>query len=87
MEGSGVKYWKNYPETDKDIGIILVGKVSIHDVDWFTTIAVNSFHEDETEIVIEEGSPVLIEMIVEADKLGVHYNNGILSRPNQIFHA
>lgn len=91
LKGSGLSSHRN--ETDrngkhpKGFGVMLIGEVSADDIDWLTTIAVNSFHEEEREIVIEEGSPVLIKAVIEADRLGVHEDYGVLSTPNATFSA
>jgi hypothetical protein len=45
-------------------GIIVIGKVSAEGVDWATTVAVNTFREDEQEIVLRDGATVQIEQVV-----------------------
>lgn len=84
MKGSGLRYWRR---NNDEMGVIMVGEVSIDDVDWLTTIAVNAFHEDEMEIVIREGAPVLVKQVVEADKDGFQDEYGVLLTPNRTFAA
>lgn len=83
MLGSGVKYWTNTP--NKDMGVILKGEISPQYIDWEMTIAVNAFHEDEREIVVKEGSPVMVKAIVMADKFGVDPDHDTIATPNQTF--
>jgi len=41
-------------------GVMLAGAVGPSQVDWALTVAVNTFHEDECEIVLKEDAPVLL---------------------------
>jgi len=82
MKGSGLSYWK--PTHEDDLGVLMVGEVSINDIDWLTTIAVNAFHEDEMEIVVNEGAHVLVKEVKQADRTGIH---GAFMTPNQTFTA
>lgn len=45
-------------------GIMVIGKVTQDGVDWATTVAVNTFREDEQEIVLRSGAQVAIEQVV-----------------------
>jgi hypothetical protein len=46
-------------------GVLVVGEVHESDVDWELTIAVGTFHEDESEIVIGNPSAVTVTRIIE----------------------
>jgi hypothetical protein len=69
----------------RDGWIVLVGEVSVDDVDWATTIAVNTFHEDEREIVVERGSPVLLRQMLRFRGFGKKCD--LIAEPNQTFAA
>lgn len=45
-------------------GIIVIGKVRAEGVNWATTVAVNTFREDEQEIVLCHGTTVQVERVV-----------------------
>ena len=85
MKGSGLAYWK--PEHKGELGVMLFGEVSIDSVDWLTTIAVNAFHEDEQEIVLKPGAPIMLNMVCEADRFGVDSEYGVLMHPKMEFTA
>jgi hypothetical protein len=91
MKGSGLKSFKNVANRDgkysEGMGVILVGEVAISDVNWLTTIAVNSFHEEEMEIVVEEGAPIFVQKVVEADRAGFDEEYSVLATPNKYFKA
>jgi hypothetical protein len=53
IKGSGIG-------SSNQTGIILTGEVAEPDVDWGSTIAVNTFHEEEQEIVLQHGVQVKI---------------------------
>lgn len=44
-------------------GVLLFATVEEHDVDWELTIAVNTFHEDECEIVLRPDADVSLQTI------------------------
>lgn len=85
LKGSGIKYWTNKP--NGDLGLMIKAEVSPQYIDWETTIAVNSFHEDEQEIVVKSGAPIKVTSMVVADKFGVDETAGVISTPNQMYTA
>lgn len=82
MKGSGLSYWRATHEAD--LGVLLIGEVSINDIDWMTTIAVNAFHEDEMEIVVNPGANVLVTEVHQVDRDGDH---GVIMAPNRTYTA
>jgi hypothetical protein len=48
-----------------NLGIILVAFVHPKDINWEFTVAVNTFHEDEKEIVVNEDAGLLLQKVLQ----------------------
>lgn len=84
LKGSGLSYWR--PTHDDDLGVVIMGEVSMNDIDWPTTIAVNTMHPDEMEIVVEDGANVLVRKVAEGSRLGVDFRSPLM-KPARIYRA
>lgn len=68
LKGSGLDSCET-PEGD--IGIILVATSNADHINWAFTVAVNTFHEDEKEIVMADDASLLLQkvMLIENGKV------------------
>jgi hypothetical protein len=58
LKGSGL-------DRDGYTGVVLMALVDESDIDWEMTVAVNTFHEDECEIVLRDGCAAELKTITE----------------------
>lgn len=61
LKGSGLD---SGGASEGDIGIILVATSDANDVNWAFTVAVNTFHEDEKEIVMADDASLSLQKIL-----------------------
>lgn len=47
-----------------EIGVLLIATVEPTGINWPFTVAVNTFHEDEKEIVVEEGASLVLHQVL-----------------------
>lgn len=88
LKGSGLD--RRDPGGDM-IGIILVAKTSPENVNWEFTVAVNTFHEDEQEIVMLEDADLSLQKVllvkngfISRDLLGDHERNLTITSGEQV---
>lgn len=61
LKGSGLA---SRNPAEGEIGIVLVASALPEDINWAFTVAVNTFHEDEKEIVLDEGAKLSLQKIL-----------------------